>query len=226
MKGLKSLVKRWERNLLWATPLKRLVVPRYQFSFSPIQLSFLNHLFVESHQCDGISLEIGCFVGATTVHLNANYRYGLPKRKYLALDTFSGFTKADIAHESMQRGKDLTAIDDDTLFSMNSESRFQYTMRINGLDHVDVVKMDANNIQQLQLHEPISLALIDLDLYLPTKASLAYVVPRMQKGGFMIVDDCIPNSRFDGSLQALKEDMATRGLSFEIQHEKLGVVRF
>ena len=226
MKGLRSFAKRWERRLLWATPLKRLVVPRYQFSFSPIQLSFLNHLFVESHQCEGVSLEIGCFVGATTVHLNANYRYGLTTRKYLAIDTFSGFTEADVAHELEQRGKDLSAIDDDTLFSVNSESRFRYTMGINGLSHVDIVKIDANNIQRLKLNEPISFALIDLDLYLPTKASLAFVVPRMQNGGFLIVDDCISNSRFDGALQALKEDMAARGLSFEIQHGKLGVVRF
>lgn len=222
---MRSLLKRIQRRILDATPLRRLIVPRYQFAFSPEQLAFLNTCFLHSHSIPGISLEVGCFVGATTVFLNANYRYGHAPRRYLAIDTFTGFTQADLAHEATQRGKDLSRIDDDTLFRMNSLERFRYTMRINGCSQVTAIAMDCNRIADLDLDELIAFALIDVDLFRPARAALAYVLDRASPGAWILVDDCVADTPFDGSLQAVEEETRSRGLSFEVHFGKLGLIR-
>jgi hypothetical protein len=222
---MRAAIKRLERTLLFATPLKRFIVPRYQYAFSPAQLALIHGLFRRSHAVPGVSIEIGCFVGATTVHLNAAYRYHeVPQRDYFALDTFSGFTEADLSFEAGKRGKDLSHINDETLFNMNSQKRFDFTMKLNGFDHVRTVKGDVAKISIKDFAPQIAFALIDVDLYLPTKASLAQVAPLMTKGGIIVVDDCTANTVFDGSLQALKEAASERGWNYTIQEGKLGIM--
>jgi O-methyltransferase len=222
---MRSLNKRLQRKLLFLTPLKRYLIPRYQYSFSPCQLSFINKCFLESHLLAGVSLEIGCYVGSTTVFLNANYRYQLKARPYYAIDTFSGFTSTDIKYEEEQRGKNLTGIDNETLFSMNSQSRFEYTMKINGFDNVKSIKLDADHIDAWGNHETIAFCLIDVDLYLPTRKSLEYVIPRMADGGTIIVDDCVDNSQFDGAFQALREMADEKRFKYQIVEDKLGLIK-
>lgn len=222
---MRSLLKRIQRRVLDATPLRRLVVPRYQFAFSPEQLAFINTCFLASHDIPGVSMEVGCFVGATTVFLNANYRYGREPRRYLAIDTFRGFTAADLAHEASQRGKDLSRIEEDSLFRMNSLDRFRYTMRINGLPQVAAIALDCNHIAALDLADPIAFALIDVDLYRPTRTALAYVLDHASPGAWILVDDCVADTPFDGSLQALEELSQERGIPFSVQVGKLGLIR-
>jgi len=221
---MRAFAKRLQRNLLDLTPFRRFVVPRYQYSFSPAQLSFLNTKFRESHDIQGISVEIGCFTGATTVFLNANYRYGLQTRDYHAVDTFNGFTPASIQHEKAVRGKDLSNIDNATLFSMNSQARFDYTMRLNGFSHVASHRMDAEKISRWQLPNAISFCLIDVDLYLPTLRSLEFVIAHLAPGGIVLVDDCIKDSAFDGSLQALHEAATKHGRNYTVHEGKIGIL--
>lgn len=223
---MRSLYKKIERAVLWSTPMRRLVVPRYQYSFSPSQLSYINSVFVESHAVEGISLEVGCFVGATTVFLNANYTYGMPRRAYIAIDTFSGFVPDDVRFEKEVRGKSLKDINDETLFNVNSQKRFDYTMAIGGHGNVASRKMDVNEISQLTISDKIAFCLVDVDLYRPTLSALRYVIPNMQKGGILIVDDCLADSPFDGSLQALAEASRECGRDYHIMESKLGVMRF
>ncbi len=206
--------------------MRRLIVPRYQYSFSPSQLSYINSAFVESHAVDGISMEVGCFVGATTIFLNANYRYGIPRRSYLAIDTFSGFSPEDIQYENDVRGKSLTRINDETLFNVNSQERFDYTMAMSGHDNVVSKKMDVQDISRLTIGDKIAFCLVDVDLYRPTIRALRYVIANMQKGGALIVDDCLADSPFDGSLQALAEVSRDCGRDYQIVESKLGIMRF
>lgn len=222
---MRSAFKFIQKHILACSPVKRFIFPRYQYSFSPVQLGLINKYFVESHDIYGISLEIGCFVGATTVFLNTNYRYGLNSRPYLCYDTFSGFTASDIAHEEAKRGKDLSHVHDETLFKVNSLHWFKYTMAINGLTNVVTHQMDVNHLRAADLTSDISFALIDVDLYLPTMASLEAVFPRLAPGGVILVDDCIENSIFDGSLQALHSFCGNHGLSYRIEAGKIGVLR-
>jgi len=221
---MRAFIKRLQRNILDMTPVRRFIVPRYQYSFSPVQLSFINGKFRESHAIDGISVEIGCFTGATTVFLNANYRYGLPEREYIAIDTFNGFTASSLEYERMSRGKDLKDIDDKTLFSMNSQERFNYTMRLNGFDNVTSKQMDVEKISNWAEPKPIAFCLIDVDLYLPTQRALDFVIPRLAPGGIVLVDDCIPNTRFDGSLQALQEAASQWQRTYTISEGKIGTL--
>ncbi len=68
-------------------------------------------------------------------------------------------------------------------------------------------------------------ALIDVDLYLPTLASLETVFPKLVTCGDILVDASIENSIFDGSLQALSTFCAQHGLTYRIEGGKLGVLR-
>jgi predicted O-methyltransferase YrrM len=68
--------------------------------------------------------------------------------------------------------------------------------------------------------------LLDVDLYRPMAKALPELWEVLSPGGIMVVDDCNPDDvLWDGSDQAYKEFVATRGLAAEVVHGKLGLVR-
>jgi hypothetical protein len=52
---------------------------------------------------------------------------------------------------------------------------------------------------------PLSVSLVDVDLYLPTKAALALVWECLQPGGKVMVDDVQQGGKYDGAREALDE---------------------
>ena len=58
------------RRILFHTPLRCFLFPRYQFAFTPRQLMELVRWLDEARRVSGDVVEVGCFVGATTVFLN------------------------------------------------------------------------------------------------------------------------------------------------------------
>ncbi|HVZ66303.1 MAG TPA: TylF/MycF/NovP-related O-methyltransferase [Lacunisphaera sp.] len=223
---------RWEifvdglvkRALFWS-PLRSYLLYKYRYAFTPAQLARLTALVTEAVAVPGDLCEIGCYRGYTTVFLNRHLDLVAPHKRYLALDTFGGFVAGDVAHEMTKRGKD-SADDRRALakFTINSRRWFDRTMLANGITRVT---SEAAAVQDFEFPAEVTycFALIDVDLYLPTKAALEKLWPRLSAGGVIVIDDCHPGHVYDGSRQALEEFCAANGLRFEVVETKLAVLR-
>jgi predicted O-methyltransferase YrrM len=213
------------RRVLFHTPLKRFLFPRYQYAFTPRQLSVLLGLLDEARRVPGDMIEVGCFVGATTVFLNQHLQAVGDRRRYLAIDTFAGFTADDVAHEERARGKQLDAVQRECLFGMNDQRWFDYTMRLNGFGDVTTLKGDIKALTLSSHTRSIAFALLDVDLYKPTRSALAQVWPLLAPGGVAVIDDCQDDHVFDGAAQAWREFIDAHGLPAERVEDKLAIVR-
>ncbi|HVT73895.1 MAG TPA: TylF/MycF/NovP-related O-methyltransferase [Lacunisphaera sp.] len=223
---------RWEifadglvkRALFWS-PLRSYLLYKYRYAFTPAQLARLTALVTEAVAVPGDLCEVGCYRGYTTVFLNRHLDAVAPHKRYLALDTFGGFVAGDVAHERTQRGKD-SADDRRALakFTINSQHWFDRTMLANGITRVT---SHAAAVQDFEFpaEVPYCFALVDVDLYLPTKAALEKLWPRLSPGGVIVIDDCHPGHVYDGSRQALEEFSAANTLPFEVVETKLAVLR-
>jgi predicted O-methyltransferase YrrM len=218
---LDGLVK---RAMFWS-PLRSYLLYKYRYAFTPAQLARLTALATEAVAARGDFCEIGCYRGYTTVFLNKHLDAIAPHKRYLTLDTFGGFVAGDVAHERQARGKD-SADDRRALgkFTVNSRRWFERTMLFNGITRVTA---HAAAVQDFPFSPEarFCFVLIDVDLYLPTKAALEKLWPLLSPGGIIVVDDCHPGHVYDGSRQALEEFCAAQGLRFEVVETKLAVLR-
>lgn len=224
---IKQSLLRLAKQLQFHTPLRNSMLHRYDYFFWPEELSYLSRLAEESVTKEGCIIEIGCAQGATTIYLNkhlewaANYR-GLRKSlRYICIDTFSGFVADHVAHEQSQRGKSSESFND---YRINSPEWFRQMLHLNGYPQVEVHQADASKFDWSKVGS-IGFCLLDVDLYLPTKAILPEVYSRLAPSGVIVVDDCQPSQIYDGSRQAYMEFMGSLGREPEIHHRKFGVIR-
>jgi predicted O-methyltransferase YrrM len=224
---VKRLFKLWSKRLQFLTPLRRSMVHRYDYFFWPVELAFLCELLEQGIKDGGIALEVGCAQGASTVFLNnhltwAQRYHGLRADEgYVCLDTFSGFTSEHANYEQQHRGKAGVSYD---AYQINSPKWFEYMLGLNNVKRVSVHQGDAAAFDYTTLGQ-IGFALLDVDLYLPTKAALPRVFAQLQSGGVIVVDDCAPAQVYDGARQAYLEFLATLGREPEIHHRKFGIIR-
>ena len=218
-----TLLDRLARTALFYSPLRHFSLYRYRYAFSPAQLGALVALVDEARQVPGDFAEVGCYRGYTTAFLNRHLDEVCPDRRYLAVDTFGGFTPASVATEVTARGK---RADDRAFrkFTVNSRRLFEATMRLNGIRRVDILAGDVAAVV-LPPSRRFCFGLIDVDLYAPSVAALNLLWPRLSPGGLLVVDDCQTDHVYDGSRQALEEFARTQGVPFAIRAGKLGVLR-
>jgi O-methyltransferase len=221
VQNFSTVVRTAIRDVVFATPLGKHFLPRYEYNFTPAQLGFLCESVSGIRDVPGAIVEIGCSAGRTTVFLNAHMdAIGLEK-PFVCIDTFSGFTTEDVSLERTERGKQGA---DFAGFSINRRWWFDKTLRLNGISRARTIEADANRFDYGTLGT-IALCLIDVDLYRPVRAALEGVFPFVSAGGLIVVDDCAENNRYDGALQAYREFCRAHGVSEEIVHGKLGLVR-
>jgi len=202
---------------------KRRLFPEYRFQFSAQQLCFFCKCLSDTKDIRGDVAEIGCEYGHTTIFLN-NYLDNLigEKKRYFALDTFSGFSETDISFEVENRSKTRYFYEG---FRENRKEWFMKTMDINKAKRVEVIEADINDFN-LQGLGHLSFVLLDVDLYRPTKKALPELYEALSPGGILIVDDCDPsNFCWDGAYQAYIEFTKIAGVTPRIIHQKLGLIR-
>ena len=192
---------------------------RYGYNFSPGQLAFLVQCLDETKNVPGNIFEIGCSTGQTACFLSRHLRSLQTGKNYYCIDTFSGFTRDDVAFETGSRGK---GEEDYSGFRLNSFKWVKYTLELNGCTNVYPVRADANDFQ---FTGPVSLCISDVDLYRPTLRTLQNVWPHLSPGGIVVVDDCKPNNHFDGAYQAYMEFIAAHGIEPDIILERVGIIR-
>jgi O-methyltransferase len=213
------------KEILFNTPLRKYFFPRYNCYFTPIQLLFICQCIDHTNHCDGCIAEVGCARGATTVFLNKYIDGQTIQKIYFAIDTFAGFVREDIVFEIVNRAKSGNLYSGGASFSVNKKKWFDKTMQQNGIARVRSIRANVNEYDFKTL-APVSFALLDVDLYRPTKKALHGLFEVLSPGGMIVVDDCDSSQiQWDGSDQAYKEFMQEINQTPEIIHEKLGVIR-
>ena len=210
------------KSLVSLTRFRRFVFPRWRYNFSAADLVFLCGCLEEVRGVNGSILEVGCEYGETTLFLNLYMSDVRLTKKYYCIDTFDGFTDIDISYEVESRGKNHSNL---LGFRNNSKAWFERTLADAGYDAVQVFQKDAAHFD-FSFVAPVSLALLDIDLYKPTQACLPRLYDALSPGGLIIVDDCDPSdANYDGAFQAYKEFMDFKQLPAQIFGRKIGVIR-
>lgn len=201
-----------------ATPFSRFYF-RYRYMFTPTQLFELCELALEASTAKGHFYEIGAAYGDTTVFINKFLNEKGVWPDYTVVDTFEGFTENDLAHEFNERGinREIRKI-----FSVNDPGWMRRKLRTNGV-RANVIQSDARKVA---FQTPIAFALLDIDLYLPTRDLLPVLYAHLSRGGIIVIDDCKAiDPRWNGAHQAYIEFINENKLANDVRAGKLGIVR-
>lgn len=210
------------KYILYRLPFaRRVLAPRYPYNVNPGQLAVLVELVNATKGSNALVAEIGVDKGFSSVFLLEHLRTTKDPRPLHLFDTFSGFTPESIEAEVVTRGKDPTPYGK---FRFGQEGIFRRNLQKLGFDNFVVHKGDASKVDWAAL-APIGAVLLDIDVYAPTKAVLEAIWPHLAPGGGVVLDDCKPDTAWDGSLQAYEEFIAEHGLPFERAGDKGGIVR-
>ncbi len=139
----------------------------------------------------------------------------------ILVDTFSGFTQSSITHEVVHRGKKKSDIDK---FKHHSPTHFEKHLRRLGYDNFRIVRGDCADVSWEEVG-PIAVALLDVDLYLPTKHTLERMWPHVVPGGYCLVDDCKEGGPWDGAWQAYSEFIEEHDMPFMQVGTKGGLLK-
>jgi O-methyltransferase len=220
---LKLLMKRAIKASLFMTPAYRRFLPVMRFDMTVAQWHFL--VCELSRVCDvpGCVLEIGVGGGSTSVILNQFMNQRGIDKKFVAIDTFSGFMSTDIAVEVSKRGKAASMYEEG--YKTQTRGWYLKTLAAHGFDKIEAHKSSIQNFD-LKRVTPVAFCLFDVDLYAPTKDALPQIYDALAPGGVVIIDDCAPSvSIFDGAGQAFREFCSEREIRLEVVESKLGVIR-
>jgi len=219
---MRYLLERLLRDLSLRTRiLDRTVFSAYPYQHKPYQLQYLLECITQTKDVSGAIIEIGCAHGATTIFLKKYLDDLGCSKRYIAVDTFSGFTTDDVDHEIRVRGKTPLL---STAFRQNKVDWVEHSLELADVHGVELRQADCAAYDYTEVG-PTAFCFIDVDLYKPVLASLEAIHPKLTRGAIVVVDDCQPHPMWDGALQAYTEYVGKNGLPLEIDCEKFGIIR-
>jgi O-methyltransferase len=198
-----------------------LVFRKYSYMFSPQSLVTLTRCIEETKDVPGCYVEAGCAYGATTVFLNKFMHHAGISKRYIAIDTFSGFVEEQADHETEKFGKPNALAH---FFSVNKKAWYDYKLACDGVKGVESVESDVMRFNFAAI-APIAFCLIDVDLYLPVKDILPKIYSCLAPGGIIVTDDCNPTHLWNGAYHAYMEFMQAQELEPQIENGVLGIVK-
>ena len=194
---------------------------RYDFLLEPNELLELMLALRRGENLEGDVIEVGVARGRTTVFLNRFLDSLNSVKTYHVVDTFSGFVAEDVAHEQLNRGKQAYSY---AGFSYNSPRVWERNIvQDNGLKRVKIIPRDIKQVH-FDPKQMFSTALLDVDLYLPTKVGLEIIYPRLVPGGTIIVDDACEGGAYEGAFAAFKEFAEMHPKECRLLPPKCGIV--
>lgn len=221
---LRTFVRSIYTEILLRTRLGNYCLPRWRYNFTVPQLIFLCSCLDKTKEVPGSVVEVGCAIGSTTVFLNKYMDAENIEKDFFCLDTFVGFLDEHIEYEARERGKSPEFYRT-SIFQLNKKEWFDETMKLNEIKRVQSIQVDASEFDFSKLG-PISMCLLDVDLYVPTKKSLCVLYEVLHKDGILIVDDCDPDCQlWDGAWQAYREFMDQLNQPIHIVLDKLGIIK-
>lgn len=192
--------------------------PNYPYNLEPIELVTLINEMERLREVSGSIVEIGVARGMTTRFICEHLQRSGRTDRFAVIDTFSSFKPDHLNHEVVHRGKrkeelEGFAFNDFEVWKRNFE-QFPWLTAY----QADCAEFDYGAIA------PIKLALLDVDLYLPTKAALPKIFEVLTPGGTILVDDVAKGSSWDGAHQAYHEFCAEHGIARTLIGNKCGLI--
>ena len=194
--------------------------PDYPYNVEPIQLAMLINEMERLQTIQGSIVEIGVARGMTTRFLVEHVvSKNICDQKFFAIDTFASFTDSDTIFEIEKRGKSKA---DYKAFAYND---FEvWVKNFVKFPFVEAIKTDCS-VYDYKKIAPIKLALLDVDLYLPTRNTLPKIYENLVEGGVILVDDVLDSHTWDGAYQAYFEFCSTMNIAPLVLGSKCGVIR-
>lgn len=220
MARLINIIKEFAKGLVFRHT--SLAAPTYRYNIEPIQLAYLVTEIERLKNIPGNVVEIGVARGLTTRFLAQhikNQKLDRSGLKLYAVDTFDSFTDQDLDFEVKNRGKSLKDL---VAFGYNDFDVWKRNFA--DFDFVIAVRADCSTVDYNKLG-PITVAFLDVDLYLPTKQTLPKLFEALVPGGVILIDDVKNNNVYDGAYQAYTEFCAERSLTPEVIGNKCGILR-
>ncbi len=183
----------------------------------------LTTLDLEMNHVQGLLIETGCALGGSAIVMATAKE---KQRPFFVYDTFEmipppGLEDGRDAHQRYQtiREGNAKGFSGNTYYGYLHDlySRVIQSFRMNGL------APEENNISfykgmietTMRIDQPVALAHIDCDWYSPVMTSLQQIVPRLSRGGYLIIDDYY---QWSGARKAVDEYFAEVRGGFEFIH--------
>lgn len=204
--------------------LKRILAPLL-YRHRPIGLSsgklylYLDALH-STRTVPGAVVEIGCHLCGTAALGHQMLRKLACAKDYVCVDTFGGFVEAQFDREQELGGP----VEKRDAFAANDIRLARRILSLHGADSVKLIRADISSLAAERLPAPISVALIDVDLYEPTRDALEKVHGRMSKGGVILVDDCGGATEKWRSDRAFHEFVAREAVEHRVEFG-MGIIR-
>jgi O-methyltransferase len=136
---------------------------------------------IERRGVAGAIAEVGVRHGMTARTLLAAF----PDRDFVLIDTMAGFTDLDLDAERTTTHQVVTRP-----YAPDPRQRDAFLASIAGRPNTQVIQCDVSDLESHASRDRrYAMVHVDVDLYRPTKAALAYFAPRMTPGGFIVVHD-------------------------------------
>jgi len=132
---------------------------------------------------DGAVAEFGCYIGTTSLFIRRLLDARQDSRKFHVYDSFEGLPPKTAQDES-RAGDQFQAGE-----LAVSKKQFLQQFQKAGLKPPTTHKGWFNDLTEKDVPETIAFAFLDGDFYESIRDSLRLVLPRMQQGGVIVVDD-------------------------------------
>lgn len=182
------------------------------------RIIYYDMLYREIVGVPGVICEFGVQWGATLAllsNLRGMYEPYNVNRRIVGFDTFTGFPEVDSKDGDLARVGDYST-------SVGHAERLRQLLRLHEslspvahMERFELVEGDVTltTTQWLESNPEtiIAMAIFDLDIYLPTKAALEAVLPRLTKGSVLVFDE-LNTPAFPGETMAMREVLGTSGI--------------
>ena len=176
------------------------VYPRPVSALAPERLYAYLDAVWHRRELDGAIVEVGCWLGGTAALAHRLLRNTGFEKRYVCIDTFSGFVDEQFAQDVGHGTARQRRLD----FSGNSLAIVTRLLRHYGCEQIELVQGDIATVPDERLPAEIAVALVDVDLDVPVYEGLRRVYPRLVPGGVAIVDDCPEGHSWPGARIAYK----------------------
>ena len=185
------------------------------------RIIYYHDLYQKNLSVPGVICEFGVHWGAglsTLLNLRSILEPYNHSRHIFGFDTFEGFRNADAKDGNEARDGDYASYTkyEDTLAQILQyhESIAPFSeVKKHSLIKGDVLETVPKWLQE-NPHISISMAIFDMDIYLPTKVTLELILDRMPKGALLVFDE-FNCPFFPGETQAVHEVLGIRNLRLQ-----------
>lgn len=185
------------------------------------RIIYYHYLYQKSISVPGVICEFGVHWGAgisTLLNLRSILEPYNHSRHIFGFDTFEGFVGTDAKDGAAVKAGDYASQEN---FSETLAQILAYHESIAPFPEVKkhtLIKGDVTKTFPVWLeenpHAVVSMAIFDMDIYAPTKATLELVLDRMPKGALLVFDE-FNCPFFPGETQAVQEVLGLRNIRLQ-----------